>query len=101
MTAVGKSLEHGSARDSHHIAGDVAELDVGTFEQLLDALDEVGALLNQRAAITHQFASLATLAVRNETGLEQPLLQQLSQPLGVFDIRLPPGPRLHVPSVDH
>ena len=69
------------------VTGHVAELDVGAFEQLLNALNQVSSLLDQGASVAHQFATLAALAVGNEASFEQAVLQQFGQPLGVLDGR--------------
>src|SRR5207244_5361045 len=86
IDAFGQSLEHGPAGNAHHVAGDVAQLDVRPLQQLLHALNEVRALLDQGASVADQFPPLTTLTVGNEAGFEQPMLEQLSQPLSILDV---------------
>jgi hypothetical protein len=40
-------------------------------------------------------------SIRDEAGLEQAVLKQVCQPLGVFDVGLPPGHGLDMAGVDN
>ena len=96
----GQALEHRTSGNAHNIASDIAELDVGALQQLLDPLHHRRPLLDKAASVADQLTQLPMASLGNEAGLEQTVLKQLGQPLGVFDVGLTPGHRLDVTSVD-
>jgi hypothetical protein len=77
VDAVGQGLKHRPTRNAHDVAGDVAELDVGAFQQLLYTLDKCRPLFDKRAPIAHELTAFSTLTVGDEAGLQQPVLKQL------------------------
>src|SRR5215218_3812392 len=92
--------QHRLAGGAEHIARDVAELDVGVLEQLLQAVGLTRALPDERLAIAGQVAQLADRFRRHEAGAHQPVLEQLAEPLGVLDVGLAAGHVLDVLGVD-
>jgi len=93
--------EHRAARDAEDVGRDRAELDVGAFERLLDALHRSRALAQELGAVAHDLAQLALRAVGDEARLDEPMLQQLRDPLRVLDVGLAARDGLDVLGVDH
>ena len=76
------------------------QLDVGPFQRLLQPVDLGRALVHQTGAVAGQLAQLALGAVRHEAGPQQPVPQQVGDPLAVLHVGLAPGHRLDVLRVD-
>jgi hypothetical protein len=76
-----------------HIAGDRRPFDVGGFQYFLQAIDLLGALLDQRFAIPGQITQVTDRCGRNEAGFEEAMPQQIGQPFGILDIGLAPWNR--------
>src|SRR5262249_29219336 len=87
-------------REAEDVGDDRRELDVGVLEHLLDAVGVAGALLNEPAAIARQIAELTLLETRDEGTAQQPVAQEVCDPLGVFDVGLSAGHGLEVLGVD-
>ena len=98
--ALAERLEHRLARCAEHVGGDARELDVGVLEQLLQAVRLARALPHQRLAIAGQVAQLADRLGRHEARAQEPMLEQLAQPLRVLHVGLAPGHVLDVLGVD-
>ncbi len=92
--------QHPPARDAHDVRGHVAQLDVGPFQRLLQPIDLGRSLLDQAGAVAGQFAQFPLRPVGDEAAAQQPVAQQVGQPLGVLDVGLAPRHRLDVPRVD-
>lgn len=76
------------------------QLDVAALDQLLDAVGHRRVLTDERLAVAHQFAQLTDLRRRDETGSEQPVAQEVGEPLAVTHVGLPAGHGLGVAGVD-
>ena len=100
ILAVDDRPDHGPARDPQHVAGDVAQLDVGVLQHLLDPVGHRGAVADQLGPLSRQVAELADLRRRDEAGREQAVLEQLRDPLGVLDVGLAAGDLLELVGVD-
>src|SRR5215208_2396650 len=64
--AVGQRGEHLATGESHDVGGDVAQLDVGAFQRLLQPIDFGGPFLHQAGAIPGQLAKFTLASVRDE-----------------------------------
>jgi hypothetical protein len=87
----------GFAEDS---CGHRGQLDLGAFQHLLQPIDLLGALLDQGRAIAREFAQLALGTVWDEAGPQEPMAQEVSDPLGVLDSGLASGHGLAVLGLD-
>ncbi len=81
-------LASGHAED---VAGHRAELDVGILQHLRDPVVHPVELARQFDPVARQVAQFLNRPRRHETGLQQPVRQQIGDPLGVVLIRLPAG----------
>ena len=70
------------------------------LQRLLEPVHLGGALTDQRRPIAGQLPQLALLAVGHEAGAQQPVTQQVGEPLAVLDVGLAPWHRLDVLRVD-
>ena len=70
-----KGLEQALARRPEHIGEDRAQLDVGVFEDLLDAVAFGAAVAQERLAVPGQVPQVATGAGRDEAGPDQAVAQ--------------------------
>ena len=77
------------------------QLDVRAFQHLLQAVQLAGSVLNQALAIPNQFPQLTLVLGRYVARLQQPVLEQVRNPLGIFDVCLSPRYRLHMMCIDH
>jgi hypothetical protein len=98
--ALGKHMQGGAAGFAHHLGEDRTELEVGFLEQFMDPIDVARALLLETAAVPGQIAQVALRLGRNERGFEQAMLQQVSDPLGIFAIGLAPWNGFHMLGID-
>src|SRR5215208_927346 len=97
--ALDESIEHHPSGDPQHLAGHRGELYPGLLQDLLQALNLPGALLYLRLAVAGEIPELPDLLRRHEAGTYQPVLKELADPLGVFDVGLPAGDILEVVSI--
>jgi hypothetical protein len=58
------------------------------LENLVEALGLAGALLGERAPITGELPQIADLFRRDEARPDEPMLGELTDPLGVTDVGL-------------
>src|SRR5207249_2462414 len=61
-------LQHRSSGLTHYVRSHRSELDVSSFQQLLDAVDNVNPLPHKVRPMSHQFAQIALLGRRYEAG---------------------------------
>jgi hypothetical protein len=64
-------LQHGATGYSHYITGHGTQFDVGSLENLLDAIDCVGTLPNEPPAVAYQFAQFSEGTIRDKAGPNQ------------------------------
>ena len=84
-----------------NVADHITQFQLGIFQCLLHPLDLSGLLLGQADPSARQVTQLALWTGRDETGFEQTVLQQVGNPLGIFDIGLAPGDRFDLLRIDH
>jgi len=92
-----------ACRKPAHIGDDGSELDDGVLEHGLQSVGEPCSFVNQVETVAREVAQIAQMALRrrwNEAGAQQPVAQQVRQPLGVLDIGLATGNRLDVIGID-
>ena len=101
--AAPQGAQHGAARSSEDVRGDQPELDVGRLQELPHAVRLRGPLLNEELAVAREIAQLADGLRRDEARAQQPVLQQLREPLAVANVGLPSRDGLEVLGVhqDH
>lgn len=92
--------EHGPAGDADGAGGDRAEFDAGVFEDLLQPLHFAGAFLDDGLAVAGQVAQFPDRGRRDERRADQPVLDQLGDPLRVFDVGLASRDGLEVPGIE-
>src|SRR6266508_931602 len=78
-----------------------ASFTLAPLQDLLDTVAFCGAFSDQRLSIAHQLTQLTLGATRHEARFQEPMAQQIRDPLGVFDVRLLAGDRFHMLRVDH
>ena len=76
------------------------QLDVGVLQHLMNAIGHARALPLELSPVTRQVPQLALRPGRHEAATQQAALQQLRNPLTVFDIGLPPRNLLQFAGVD-
>jgi hypothetical protein len=76
--------------DAEHVRGDAGELDPSVLEHLVEPVRLPLPLLDQRLAVAGQVAELADRLGRHEAGSQQPVLEQLAQPVRIGHIGLAP-----------
>ena len=64
-------FEHRAAGDAQHIGRYGSELDVGSSQQLLDAVEQRCALANESVEVAHQLPQLPLSRRGNESGLQE------------------------------
>jgi len=77
------------------------ELDVGALQGFLQFVCRLASLARQRTAVARQLPQVALLPRGNEAGPQQPVPQQIGDPMGVCHIGLAPRHRFHVRSVGY
>jgi hypothetical protein len=77
------------------------QLASGSFEDLLQAVHLVGALVDQGGAVAGQLAELTLGTIRNEARPQQAVAQEIRDPFGVANIGLASRHRLNMRRVDH
>ena len=92
--------QHCTGSDSCHIVDDRSQLHVGVFQNLLKAIDNTCAVSHQATAIASQFPQLALGSRWDKAGAQQPMLEQICNPLGILHICLPTGNRFDVLGID-
>jgi hypothetical protein len=96
-----QSVQDRPGRHPLEVAGDGRELDVGVFQDLLQAVDGCTALGDQASAIAGEIAQVPLLDLRDEALLQEAEPHELRNPLGVGDVRLVPRHLLEVLGIDH
>lgn len=94
-------LQDGARRDAAYVGHDRRQLDIGVLEHRLEAVGQARALLDQVRAIARQVAQVALRRRGDEAAADQPVAQQVGNPLRVFHLRLPPRDGLNVVRVRH
>ncbi len=83
-----------------HVGKDTAELYVGIFQYLDDAVLLAGQLADDLLLVTDQVAKLPDVPWRYKARLQQPAQQQLGEPGTVLFIGLVPGNIFYVTGID-
>jgi hypothetical protein len=83
-----------SSRFASDISGDGSQFDSGVFERLLDTIDQPGSVGGQTATVARQIPQFPLGTGRYKTSLQQTVLEQVSNPLGILEIRFPAWNRL-------
>lgn len=78
----------------------VGKFDVAPFQHLLQTVKFTRALGNQAFPVPGRFPQLTLFPLRNIAHVQQPMLQQVCNPLGILHIRLSVRNILHVSSID-
>ena len=86
--ALDQSLQHGAPGNPEDVAGDAGQLDVGRLQELQEPVALGRLALHQLAAIAQQLAQLALRRRRNEALGNQPMADQIGDPLGILHIGL-------------
>ena len=92
--------DHRPARGAEDVGGDAGQLDVGPLQHLLDAVGHRRLLGDELGPLPRQVAQLADRLRRHEAPGQEPVGQQLGDPLGVLDVGLAPRDLPHVAGVD-
>jgi hypothetical protein len=92
--------QDGQTRHAGHLGGNRGELDIRSFEDLLDPVDLRRPFPDERRAVAGQLAQLPLRARRDEAGPEQAVAEEVGDPLGVPDVGLASGRSLDVGRVD-
>jgi hypothetical protein len=79
-----------------HVGRNARELDVRSFEKLLQPVPLGRARLHDGASVPHEVAQVSQLGPRNVALSDQPEPQELRDPLRVLNVRLPARHVLHV-----
>ena len=98
--ALGQGREHLAAADARQVADQRGDLDVGGLEHLLHAVDHPAAVAQELRALAGQVPQLPLGLGRHERRAEQPVLQQLRDPLAVGHVGLAAGDAADVLGVD-
>ena len=101
LLSPGHGFQHGPPRYPQHISGHRGQLDVGPFQHFLNSVGLPAALLHQAPPVAGQFPQLPLGPVRDETGLQKAVAQQVGNPFGILHVGLAPRHGLHVAGVDH
>ena len=96
---VDEGLQHRTAALAQDIRKHDAELEVGVFEHLLDALGVGAPLAHELLAGARERAQLLHGSRRHEAGPDQAVRQQVGQPRRVVDVGLAAGHVLYVRGV--
>src|SRR5579875_2926558 len=96
-----QGLQHGAPGDPHGVADHRSQLDIRPLQHLLDAVDLPGALSDQAAPIADQLLEFPLAPIGDEAPFEQPMLQQIGDPLRVTHVGLATRDRLAVFGVDY
>ena len=91
MRAGDQRVEHPPGGHAEHLAGDRGELDSGVLQGLLDPLHLAGAFLDLRLAVANQVTQFPQRAGRHEARANEPVLDQLTAPLGILNIAFASG----------
>lgn len=76
---------------SQNVAGDLIQLDAGIFQHFVNTVMNTIALLGKLDPIARHIAQFTRFRRRHETGPDETVRQQLSQPLTIARIRFSPG----------
>ena len=86
--ARGKRLQHRHAGDAEDVAGHAGQLDAGALQQLQHPVALRRPRLDQRPPGAHQLAQVADRRRRHEALADQPVADQLRNPLRIFHVGL-------------
>jgi hypothetical protein len=75
------------------------KFDIGALQGLLQFVGRLAALGSKAAAMAGELPQVALLPAGNEAGTQQPVAQQLGDPLSILDIALSSRHRFHVGGV--
>ena len=100
IDARAQSRQDRAAGFAHEIRDDAPELDLRQLQSLLDPLNMVAALPDQRLAQAGQIAQVPDRAGGHEARPQQATFEQLRQPLAVPDIGLAARDHLDVAGID-
>ena len=70
-------LNHGPAGDAHHVAGHRGQLDVGIFQDFLNAIDGACLFFHHLRPVPREVSQLALRTRGNKAAFQQSALQQL------------------------
>jgi hypothetical protein len=96
-----QGLSDRSTRFARASREDGSQFASGVFQRLLDALHQPGSVSSQTAAVAGQIPQFSLATGRHQTGLQEAMLQQVGEPLGVLDLRFPPWHRLALLSIPY
>jgi hypothetical protein len=97
----GQRLQHAHSRDAEDITGHAGQLDVGSLQDLQQPVAFGAAALHQLAPVARQITQFPDGLRGHEAGLQQPVQQQVGDPLRILHVGLAPGHVLDVLSVGH
>lgn len=98
--AVEQALQDLARREPAHIGDHCGELDVGVLQHRLQPIGQPCPLVDEVDTIAREVAQVTLSGRRDEARAQQPVAQQVGQPLGIFHIRLATRHRLDVVGVD-
>ena len=93
-------VEHEARRLAGDVRDHAVQLDAGVLEQVLQPLNFAGPLLRQRGAVPRQVTQPPDRRRRDEARPDQPVRDQVGDPLRVADVALTTGHLLQVPGVE-
>jgi hypothetical protein len=99
MGAGDQRVEHLAGGHAEHLGGDRGELDPGVLQGLLDTLHLAGAFLDLCLAVADQVTQFPQRPGRHEARPDEPVLDQLTAPLGILDVAFASGDVAQVASV--
>src|SRR5438132_5213273 len=94
--AIEHCCQHSPAAHTKNIADHGCELDVGTLQRLLQSVRLVNPLLDQCFPVAGQLTNGSKWRWRNEARPQQPVPQQIGQPLAIANVRLLSWNRTHM-----
>src|SRR3989304_3535479 len=92
--------QDGPAGHATDFADHRTQLDVRPFQHLLNSIEDACPIADQLRSLASQITAIALFERRNETGFEQPMLQEICQPLGILYISLASWNTFNVLGVD-
>ena len=94
--AARQGVEDRAATLAEHVGDHAGDLDVRVFECLLDPLRVARHLANELLPRAHERAEILDHRRRHEARADQPVREQVGEPLRVLHIGLATGHALHV-----
>jgi hypothetical protein len=86
--ALNQSLQHGAPGNPEDVTGDAGQLDVGCLQELQEPVALRRLAFHQLAAIAQQLTQLTLWRRRDEALGDQPMADQIGDPLSVLHIGL-------------